>query len=191
MGNTASLASPQDITDEDFTSPKRNVMLPPLNSNTLAAIGGKAKNVLITQRIFEKNKNHHPDVTSADSRNILFAALNNPDLAINDKPQTKINYWVLVKVGGKNAVVTIDIDPSKENLEVINWRWANEKSIQQIKNRAKREGGQILITTQGAAGLSALAYGSLDKGTQNNLPDQTHNDFNVVFDALPDVAFTT
>jgi hypothetical protein len=36
------------------------------------------------------------------------------------------------------------------------WRWAREKSLEQIKKRAFSEGGQILITFKGAAGLSAL-----------------------------------
>jgi hypothetical protein len=166
--NSVTLSSPHNITDNDFTNPERNVILPTLSDNTLAAIGSKAKPVLIKRTIFEKNKVHHPEITPSDSRKILYAALNAPDLTINDKPTAKANYWVLVKVGNKNAVVTIDADTQKTNIEVVGWRWASEKSVEQIKNRAKREGGQVLITTQGAAGLSALPYGSpIDKGSKN------------------------
>ena len=53
-------------------------------------------------------------------------------------------------------MVTIDTDPQKSRVEVVGWRAVRDESLGQIKNRALREGGQVLITPKGAAGLSAL-----------------------------------
>ena len=53
-------------------------------------------------------------------------------------------------------IVTIDVDKNKTHTEIVGWRIVREKSLEQIKNRANREDGQILITHEGAAGLSAL-----------------------------------
>jgi hypothetical protein len=115
---------------------------------------------MIKRNVFVKNMRNHAELTADDSRKILSAALTAPDLAINDKPKAKANYWVLVNVDGKNAIVTIDVDNNKENIEVVGWRWAREQSLEQIKKRAFSEGGQVLITTTGAAGLSALKESS-------------------------------
>ncbi|MDR1226816.1 MAG: hypothetical protein LBK47_07970 [Prevotellaceae bacterium] len=150
------LASPQDISDEDFLSPSRDIVLPSLPENVLSAVGSIAKPVMIKRNVFAKNIRNHTELTVDDSRKILNAALTIPDLAINDKPSAKASYWVLVNVDGKNAIVTIDVDINKETIEVVGWRWAREKSLEQIKKRAFNEGGQVLITSVGAAGLSAL-----------------------------------
>ncbi|MDR2814430.1 MAG: hypothetical protein LBB79_07235 [Prevotellaceae bacterium] len=150
----------QDVSDGDFLSPSRDIMLPPLPQNVLAVIGSQPKPVVIKKGIFEKNKEHHAELTPEDSRNILANVLYNPDLVGQSQPQTKKYYWLIVKTGDKqNAVVVIDAYPAKNVIEVVGWRKIRSRSFEQLKRQSEREGGQFLILspTNGlAAGLSAL-----------------------------------
>ena len=137
-------------------------------SSTIKAMGKEAKPVLLKQNILEKNRNHHPELSEKDSRTILQKALYESDTFICDKPSTKPNYWVLVEVNGKNSLLTIEISETKTHHEIVGWRFASEKSVNQIKNRAEREGGQVLVTesnAQGASGLHALPSNSGDTVT--------------------------
>lgn len=76
---------------------------------------------------------------------------------------------MLVNVDGKYAVVNIDTDPSKPRVEVVGWRWSKPSDVDRIKKRAILEGGQVLITDNGAAGLSALQDDSGYKDTNGVL----------------------
>lgn len=82
------------------------------------AIGESGRHVLIKRGTFAKNAINHPDVSAEDSKKIL-TALYKADKAIKDRPIKSSNYWVIVKVGEDNAVVTIDTSPVKENIEVV------------------------------------------------------------------------
>ena len=163
-GETVRLNSVSDITNADFTQPFRSIELPSLPERTLEKIGKEAKPVLLKKNILEKNRDHHPDLSPEISRKILQKALYESSVFIQDKPSSKPNYWVLVEVGGKNSLVTIEISETKDAHEIVGWRFAKEKSLEQIKKRAGREGGQVLVTesvnAQGASGLHALSSGT-------------------------------
>ena len=75
----------------------------------------------------------------------------------------------MAKIDGKSSIVTIEISETKENYEIVGWRFASMKSIQQIKNRAEREGGQVLVTESNAQGSSGLH--DLSSGNINNIPN--------------------
>ena len=163
QGETVRLSRVSDITDADFTQPFRSIELPSLPERTLELIGKEAKPVLLKKNILKKNRDHHPDLSPEISRKILQKALYESSIFIQDKPSSKPNYWVLVEVGGKNSLVTIEISETKDAHEIVGWRFAKEKSLEQIKRRAGREGGQVLVTesvnAQGASGLHALSSG--------------------------------
>lgn len=163
QGETVRLSRVSDITDADFTQPFRSIELPSLPERTLKLIGKEAKPVLLKKNILKKNRDHHPDLSPEISRKILQKALYESSIFIQDKPSSKPNYWVLVEVGGKNSLVTIEISETKDAHEIVGWRFAKEKSLEQIKRRAGREGGQVLVTesvnAQGASGLHALSSG--------------------------------
>lgn len=53
------LRSMDELTEEDFTKPKRNVQLPELPENVDAVIGAEGKPVVIKKNIFEKNLASH------------------------------------------------------------------------------------------------------------------------------------
>ena len=125
-------------------------------------IGTNDRMVVIKKEVFEKNRKHHQELSSDDSRKVLNAALTEADLIINDKPSNKPNYWIIVNLNkDENAVINVDVDSVKSFIEVVGWRKVRDRSVEQIKNRAIREGGQILITPKGAAGLSALTDSSV------------------------------
>ena len=157
----SNLNSVNDISDKDFKNPYRNIELPSLSKENVNKLGITSRPVLIKKSIFEKSKKGHNELSADESRKVISAALYDTDYLINDKPQAKKNYWVLVRVGDKNALVTIDVDPAKSHIEIVGWRRVRNESLEQIKNRAYREGGQVLITQKGAAGLSALNEGSV------------------------------
>lgn len=171
-----SLHSAEEINDSDFENPTRNIVLPELSDETANAIGAVGRTVLIKKSIFEKSKREHKELTPEECRRAIQAALTETTHLINDKPVTKPNYWVLVRVGDKNALVTIDTDPQKKYVEVVGWRSVRNESLEQIKNRALREGGQVLITQKGAAGLSALTESSVsDAKVQTNFEPTKNN----------------
>ena len=134
-----------EMTDEDFTAPKRNVQLPQLPANVDAAIGAEGRPVVIKRNIFRKNASNHPELNAETSRGILERALYNPNLVGQSQPVTKPNYRVAVQTGDKNAVTILDIQQDKGHVEVVGWRNIDEKGFERLKRQAAREGGQFLI----------------------------------------------
>ncbi|MGN0860619.1 MAG: hypothetical protein ACI4P3_01825, partial [Candidatus Spyradosoma sp.] len=162
------------IEESDFSVPSRDVELPEMTTRARNTIGLPAKKILIKKNVFEKNLREHPDTNASDGKKILAAALYAPDFALKDKPKLKPNYWVLVKVDGKSAIVVIDTDPKKDRIEVVGWHWSDEKNNARLERRAQRnesEGGKILMTNPDAdraAFLSALPLESVQDSTPSD-----------------------
>jgi hypothetical protein len=171
-----SLETPNDISDEDFINPTRDIELPALPENTLSIIGSEAKPVLIKKSVLEKNGETHLELSPEDSRDILSNALYNPDLVGQSQPQKRGHYWLTIKTGDKNSTVVIDVYPTKDAIEVVGWRYIDERGIAKLKRQAEREGGQILILSPNdgsAAALSALPPDlSAGKGTATDTENQ-------------------
>lgn len=87
------------------------------------------------------------------------------------QPKPHSNYWVTIHTSGPNSVVVLEIAKSKDNVEIVGWRYAGEKQLKQLEEQAKREDGQLLILTsdkEAAAGLSTLPLSlSGGKDTKN------------------------
>ena len=157
------MSSPNEITDEDFTNPTRDIELPPLPTNTLQIIGSRSKPVLIKKNVLEKNGENHLELSPEDNRVILTNALYDPNLVGQSQPQRRNHYWLTIKTGDKNSTAVIDVYPKKDVIEVVGWRYINEKGLGKLERQAEREGGQILILSPdigSAAALSALPSGS-------------------------------
>lgn len=149
---TVFIRSALEILDEDFNNPTRSVILPSLTQEAIEKIGTDNRLIMIKKSVFEKNRKRHNELTPEDSRKVLDAALTDADLIINDKPSNKPNYWIVVNLDkDENAVLNIDIDPAKQYIEVVGWRKVRDRSVEQIKNRAIREGGQVLMTHKGGS----------------------------------------
>ena len=151
-----------EITDEDFETPTRNVQLPAIPENVANAIGTNGRPVVIKRNVFEKNGNTHVELEPEDSRNILRSALYNPNLVGSTQPIRRPDYKVAIRTGEQNAVVVLDVYQEKDFVEIVGWRMVNEKGLAKMQRQAEREGGQFLILSPNdgsAAALSALPLG--------------------------------
>lgn len=157
------VASIDEITDEDFENPTRNVQLPAIPENVANAIGTEGRPVVIKKNVFTKNSETHVELEPEDSRNILSSALYNPNLVGSTQPIKRPDYKVAIRTGEKNAVVVLDVYREKDYVEIVGWRLVNEKGLAKMQRQAEREGGQFLILSPNdgsAAALSALPLGS-------------------------------
>lgn len=156
------VSSIDEITDEDFEAPTRNVQLPAIPENVANVIGTEGRSVIIKKNVFLKNGNTHVELEPADSRAILKSALYNPNLVGSTQPIKRPDYKVAIRTGEKNAVVVLDVFRDKEHVEIVGWRLVNEKGLAKMQRQAEREGGQFLILSPNdgaAAALSALPLG--------------------------------
>ena len=163
------------LTEEDFTSPKRSVLLAPMANNFYEQTGVEKKEILIKQNIFEKNKNHHPEIkTVEENRKIIENALYGNNIAMLCKPNEKPNYWTAVKADDYYCLAVIDTDPSKEYHEVVGWRRISDKGFENMKKQVEKEGGQFLImggnTVDHSADLS-----DVQSNHNENIPESNPN----------------
>ena len=159
---TEKVGSVDDLRDEDFTSPSRSVELPELDVRVADAIGTGGKPVVIKKNIFERNAKAHGDLTAADSRDILKAALYTPTLYGQNQKTKRPYNWVLIKTRdaeGENRVVLLEVNENKDNVEIVHWHYVRDNALETIKRQAVREGGPILILpsedSEEAGGLSS------------------------------------
>ena len=159
---TEKVGSVDDLRDEDFTSPSRSVELPELDVRVADAIGTGGKPVVIKKNIFERNAKAHGDLTPADSRDILKAALYTPTLYGRNQKTKRPYNWVLIKTRdaeGENRVVLLEVNKNKDNVEIVHWHYVRDNALETIKRQAVREGGPILILpsedSEEAGGLSS------------------------------------
>ena len=159
---TEKVGSIDDLRDEDFTSPSRSVELPELDVRVADAIGTGGKPVVIKKNIFERNAKAHGDLTPADSRDILKAALYTPTLYGQNQKTKRPYNWVLIKTRdaeGENRVVLLEVNENKDNVEIVHWHYVRDNALETIKRQAVREGGPILILpsegSEEAGGLSS------------------------------------
>ena len=164
------ITSVDELTDEDFSNPTRNVELPALPENVDKAIVANGKSVVIKKNIFEKNKRNHSELSPSQSRSILKEALYFTNLYGRTQPKSRPNYWVAIRTSERNKLVVLEVSEKKDNVEIVGWRYAGERQIEELRKQAEREDGQLLILTstkEAAAGLSTLPSDvSNDKDTQ-------------------------
>ena len=157
------IKSVDDLTDEDFLHPTRNVELPSLPKKIADAIGTEGRPVVIKKNIFERNYMRHKDVTPELSKIIFKSALYNPDLYGQNQKKTRPYNWVLINTKdekGNNRTVLLEVNPNKDNVEIVHWHFVNDKNLGLIKKQAIREGDQVLILpseqSEEVGGLSNL-----------------------------------
>lgn len=169
------IKSVNDLTDDDFLRPTRNVELPAIPKNVDEAIGAKGKPVIIKKNIFERNSGRHGDLTPEQSREVIKAALYTPDLYGQNQKAKRPYNWVLINTKdekGMNRTILLEVNPTKDNVEVVHWYYVNDKNLGLIKKQAIREGDQVLIlpsdNSEEVGGLSNLTNGLSDGKDTNN-----------------------
>ena len=157
------IKSVDELTDEDFLHPTRNVELPRLPKKIADTIGTEGKPVVIKKNIFERNYMRHKDVTPELSKVIFKSALYNPDLYGQNQKKSRPYNWVLINTKdekGNNRTVLLEVNPNKDNVEIVHWHFVNNKNLGLIKKQAIREGDQVLILpseqSEEVGGLSNL-----------------------------------
>ena len=154
------IKSVDELTDEDFLHPTRNVELPSLPKKIADAIGTEGKPVVIKKNIFERNYMRHKDVTPELSKVIFKSALYNPDLYGQNQKKTRPYNWVLINTKdekGNNRTVLLEVNPNKDNVEIVHWHFVDERGLEKIKKQADREDGQLLILPSDKEEVGALS----------------------------------
>ena len=138
-----------DITDDDFVNPTRNIELPQLPNKVSEAIGIGDKAVIIKKNIFEKNKKSHKDLTPSDGRKILNDVFFHADLYGKNQKATRPYNWILIHLNDmKHSAVVLELNELKDNVEVINWHFLEADALERKKRQAIREGGLILTLSK-------------------------------------------
>ena len=151
--------SVDDLTDEDFSKPTRSVALPSLPAMVDDAIGAKGKTIIIKKNIFEKNKKNHNDLSASQSREILTEALYHPDLYGQNQKTKRPYNWILIHNAVKHSSVILEVNHNKDNVEIVNWHYLDDKALKQKERQAIDEGG-LILTLESAAGnaINNLSY---------------------------------
>ena len=163
-----------DITDADFNQPTRNVQLPTIPKNVDAAIGANGKPVIIKKNVFKKNRRSHKDVTPSDSRAILTVALYNTSLYGQNQKLSRPHNWILIHIADKNSAIIVEVNETKDNVEIVNWHYLKDKQLDQKRSQAIREGGLILTLASAVANTSNNL--TADEVTNNSSPLQENGE---------------
>ena len=157
-----------EVSDGDFTNPTRTVGLPELPGKVSDAIGAEGRKPIIKKNIFVKNRDSHKDLTPEDGRKILKEVLYNPDLYGQNQKEKRPYNWILVHLAEKNSSVILEVNPTKDHLEIVNWHYLNGRQLEQKKRQAEREGGRIL-TLQESNAAGDASQGLSSGGKDNAL----------------------
>ena len=134
------IESINELTDEDFLNASRNVQLPALPKKVDEVIGAYGKPVVIKKNIFEKNRKSHKDISPAQSREILLDALYNPTMYGQNQKTKRPYNWILIHNAVKHSSVVLEVNHNKDNVEIVNWHYLEDDTLEQKKRQAINEG---------------------------------------------------
>ena len=107
----------------------------------------------------------------------------------NQKAKRPYN-WIVINTkdnNGKNRIVLLEVNPNKDNIEIVHWHYIDKRGLDKIKRQAEREDGQLLILpsehSEEAGALSSRTNGlpSADKDTNKSATEQTEDKENQEF----------
>lgn len=142
------MKSVDDIPDEEFSKPTHSFKLPGISTRAWKEKVGDSRPVLLKKNIIELKNKDHAEFRGKEKEIIRNAVYNN-DQVLYCKPDTKPNYYSVVKNGHYYDVVNIDTDPNKKYNEIVDWRRIDERGLQKMKRQEIRNataGGQSSIT---------------------------------------------
>ena len=169
------VSSINEITDADFERPTRSIQLPAIPKNVDAAIGANGKPVIIKKNVFEKNKRAHKDLRPVDGRMILTDVLYNTSLYGQNQKASRPYNWILIHLAEKNSAIIIEINESKDNLEIINWHYLSDETLERKKRQAIREGGLILALDSAVANTPNDLSPRKDSNSASNMQENSED----------------
>lgn len=165
------VGSVDELTDDDFLHPVRNVELPTLPEKVDAAIGVNGKPVVIKKNIFKKNRKSHKDLSPEQSRRILSDALYTPNMYGQNQKTKRPYNWILIHNAEKHSSVILEVSHLKDNIEIVNWHYLDDVTLKQKEKQAVAEGG-LILTLESAVGNTHNDLSSEDKGSKLSAENQ-------------------
>jgi hypothetical protein len=129
-----------------FSKPDKDFVLGQLSPLVLEATGKSDKPVVLKVSVVGKNKSAHGEIPDSESAKILQEAISSPDLLILDQPAKRPNNWHFVRFDKSNQAVLVEMEDTKDTHQIVGWMAMRDNSIAQKIERAKKEGGRVLIT---------------------------------------------
>ncbi len=142
--NVEKINSIDELTDDNFMFPTKNVQIPYLPKNIDEAIGAGHKPVVIKRNIFKKNQKNH-GLTPEQSRSILQKALYNTELYGRTQPKKRPLNWVVIKLDDKSPITVLEVNNSKDNVEIVGWYTLDGRNLERIKRQAQKNGGELVM----------------------------------------------
>jgi len=147
-----SVDSVRDIPDEFITNSQNqkevDFILPKLPSKVSSEIGSGNKGVRVKHNIFYKNAKNHSNLTADKSKSILQAALystKHKEIYQGQGIRYSNRYWVSADIGNSgSALVVLDANPKKSEVEVVGWRWQEKRKYERSKEKAVNEGASVI-----------------------------------------------
>ena len=134
------------LTESYFLRPNSSLKLPAINSPTWQNTMHDNRKVLLKKFVVERMKKKHNEIKEQglNHKDVLLNALYNCDKILLCKPQDYPYYYTAVKKsnGGKpikietkNCIAVLDISPQNKYLEVVDWRWINDKKEKKMEKK--------------------------------------------------------
>ncbi|MBQ2285574.1 MAG: DUF2213 domain-containing protein [Clostridia bacterium] len=174
-------------TIKDYKEPQKDYELPKIPDDFIKKLNKTQKPLVLKKNIIEKNKNNHKDIPLDKYNEILSKGIYKADLMFKNKPIDE--YFNFVHYGdNKHEHVLIELSENKDNFEIVNFHWLNDKSLEEkLKNATKRvdnEGGQVLIDSEINSQVGDLSNLEIDSiiilnDKLNNFNPKERQDMNV------------
>ena len=85
-----------------------------------------------------------------------MGCLYNPQLYGQNQKTTRPYNWILIHLKDGKSAVIVEVNSTKDNLEIVNWHYLRDETLSQKEKQAAKEGGLILtLSEDNAAGTAA------------------------------------
>ena len=101
-----------------------------------------------------------------------------------NQKNTRPYNWILIHNARKHSSVILEVNHTKDNLEVVNWHFLSDDTLEQKKEQAINEGG-LILTLESAAGNT-----NDDLSTHKDTPSTPNSQTEEVKNTQPEAPYT-
>lgn len=134
------------LTEKYFLRPESSIKLPAITSKTWQEKMHDNRPVLLKKFVAERMKKKHQEIKNQglNHRDVVLNAIYNCDKILYCKPESfpyyyttvkKSNGGTPVKIETKNCVAVLDISPENKYIEIVDWRWINDKKEKKLEKK--------------------------------------------------------
>lgn len=135
-----------NLTEKYFMRPNSSLKLPSIQSKVWKETMHDDRQVLLKKFVVERMKEVHHEIKDQglNHRDVMVNAIYNPDKILLCKPKDYPYYYTSVKKsnGGtpvkimtKNCIAVLDVSPENKYIEVVDWRWINDKKEGKLEKK--------------------------------------------------------